>query len=365
MEIVGDVHNFGHKTTVIGEVVEKFRPIYWEWLFLSKNSPLRTYCQSELGSNDPFLSFASLNFHTQKDELDRFQKHTVETLQIKKVSDFKEKEAFKLGQSFGACTFFGITDLHSENFLIGRDKNDHFIASPIDIEICFEKVDALSETHLISSSTVSKNIVSIFDGIEVADDLVSTLIEGFLHSWRTLEKKANDIHHLLEIINLKNIPIRLVVTPTNSYKDYFLGKKKIDEFSQEEAIQLLRGDYPYFWTSLDSNSAFYFQTISEKVEIQDKKLRELLYNGKRFNLDNILKDTVQLKQISILQIARALDEGKPAFVSSSEQIHTVYFKDHIYVKTGNQGVKCKRLKNSFLYSPSESYPLAQFKRGSK
>lgn len=364
-KLFGDTHNFGLRTIVKSNWVEKFRPIYWEWLFLSSDSPLRDFCRSEFKENDPFRSFSTLKFLTQVQDMARFQKHLVQRQKLNKVTDLNHHNFFDLGASIGACSFFGLTDLHDENFVIGFDGNHKFIASPIDIEIVFEKIDCLSQTHLISSSTVEKSVVSIFQNQIFPEKAISTIIEGFISSWDRLQSTAKEIFLLFQKLNMQNVPIRLVIKETEIYHQCLIGNQKMDSFFDEEICQLKRKDFPYFWTYLNTENSFFFKNQDEPTMINNAEITSLLSSGNRFSFESLLSDRSTFKKIAILQIARALDLGKSAYISSSSQVHTIYFKDYLYIKAEGQDVKCKRLSKPYSYHLSPSFHSRLFKRGNK
>ena len=322
---LADKHNFGRAVSDTGfGFIEKPRPVYWEWLFLSSESHLRKYFAQK--ANNPFTGFPDLKFTFASSD---YSAHKVEKLDLESVSskDF-DKASSIIGKGLAVCKFFGLTDLHKENVFFGTDQNGNIIFCPVDIECVFEKSDCLSQNQLVRSTHElnSHQGLKVFEGVEIN---VAILLETYLTTLQALSRDKNEISKILfQDKKLKTVPIRLVLDSTSKYVSA-LAANHFEQFTVEEEEQLARGDVPYFYTYLGDENVYFLGPNQKEKQCSFKRLDTNCLESifcEKMNSFNFKQD-VQFLKTSLCQLARALD-------SSTEKVEIG--KSSIVKYTGNK-----------------------------
>src|SRR5579872_1082668 len=113
MKFEADFHNFGQLVQKVRRgaesVFQKPRPIYWEWLFFGKSSPLSIFFDHSTFSTSPAKTLFNLEVEmgtsykgTSRQVVESGEVHTSEHL-------------YSLGVALGYSYVFGIRDLHKNN----------------------------------------------------------------------------------------------------------------------------------------------------------------------------------------------------------------------------------------------------------
>ena len=136
---LGDSHNFGRRVELRGKRVVKPRTVFWEWLMLGKDSPLRKLLR-EAGESaglgrDVFGFVPSLKFYEGRDGVGgEVERVALEPLRA--VSAAKRRElAVVVGRSLSLWSWFGAADLHWENLVLGADAKGSIVFGPLDVEM--------------------------------------------------------------------------------------------------------------------------------------------------------------------------------------------------------------------------------------
>lgn len=335
---LGDVHNLGKAVTDTGTgFIFKPRTVFWEWLFLSSDSPLRkTLRNIDQTSDADITSFLpSLKF-LKVDEKPFLLCGEVEKLKLSPVNEFGSYESKCLGGLLALCAYFGITDIHKDNILMGYDSRGRFICSPIDIECVFEKLELLSQNQIVASKDASKKIIGFFECTE-KDTHLDLLCESFIKTLHLLSKNSDEIYNtLLSIDDILKAPVRAVIRPTHEYVSYLSGENHDIGFSDEEMIQLKRGDVPYFFHNLDEKYLSYTGNDGEKVKTtlkrKDSSCLDISFDRNR----NFLKgqfDSSFIKN-SLCQICRSFDDGSDKGYKFGDS-KIIYKQNKIFINIKN------------------------------
>lgn len=343
---LGDTHNFGKYVYFSDGWVHKPRPIYWEWLFLNENSPLREFVKNnakELGFSNPFAYFPNLEIEFSNDtileksgKIEFFKKNLAPLSGDEKVGE-------SIGNALAVILFFGLADIHFENLAIGTDKGTgNFVVFPLDIEVVFQHLELLSNAYIVSSVGNINNFIGIRDLLNEEIN-VASVITSFLQAIQYFESSLEDLVDCLVKEEIENIPIRRIIKPTFEYVNYLKDPVDDSSFHIEELEQLRRGDVPYFFSYIGSNQMYYVSEDGKKES--DIPLSEAYWGELKgqFGRDNLLRrfESADLKK-ACLQIARSYTGRNRSF--TTEKCHVKYEDGFIYVSVdGRWKVKCKQL----------------------
>lgn len=252
----GDVHNFGRRVTPLtSQWIKKPRPVLWEQLFLSAASPLRASLSEVFAqekSIDPFKVIPDLKFFTLQVPNSGFvEKVRVE--EIGRFDKFREGELEVIGAFIAIICWFGISDLHDENVIIGRDQLGNLIIAPIDIECIFQDFKTPSQSGLLPglrSDIIKYGLIPFFKDIEhIRASDIGKLIFSYYKSICILEKNKTIIFDkLLKIPHISETPIRVIFRPTRFYVEK-VKERDFRNIFASETIQLDRRDIPYFFAT--------------------------------------------------------------------------------------------------------------------
>ncbi len=347
MNFLGDAHNFGQKVNREDDIVKKPRPVFWEWLFLDTESELRQLLSKRsrlVSTEDPFLSFPNLNVK-EAPGLHGFPAGVVDYFQttVPEKSAMTDSLAKAVGRAIGVAHFFGLSDLHIENFGVSQITNGCFFF-PLDIEVIFNRLKLASQTYILDSVKNESKIVGL-SLMRNKNLNIAAVISSYLLTIEFLNTNLKEINDVLVKLNVKSIPIRCIVKPSMEYADY-LRTDNIESsvFYPEELEQLERGDIPYFFHYLGDYSIRYLTKDGEKVTSfswEDVFKMDLISESQIEQPVSVVDENAI--KASILQIARTLDttvENDFSFEAT-----TVSFQgDSIFIKCGTGWkLKCQRM----------------------
>ncbi|KAB8032100.1 DUF4135 domain-containing protein [Fluviispira multicolorata] len=349
MIFLGDPHN-GQKRVYINADNKIYKPrcIYWEWMFLGKNSFLINHFKNNLINTSDLYPYwysllPSLNFLPDKGG---YSSGYIDYQKVEKITQpiLNENNWESFGAIIALFSFFGITDLHYENIIFGKNIDNEIKFGAIDIECIFNKLHLLSQTHLLplnptfdKSCGLSK-LKDVFN-LNPSGFYISSLIYGYLSFFDIY----NDIY--LKILYSKRIqkkPIRVIPCNTNIYKNYFYNKNII---SKSEKEQLLRNDIPYFYRYIDSKEIYYYNINNGKYKLADlndeiKKLLEENMFSSKTQLNHIKESLNLLKKAGSLQLLKYLKQGRDNKIYKNLKL--LIRKEYIEIEFKNKlwGCKC-------------------------
>lgn len=258
---LGDLH-FGGRAVELREDGRIFKPrtIFWEWLFLCMESPLRKNLHRTYNEILPDLTF------TFEDSEILFG--TVQKLELTPFSGFRTtNEAHMTGKMIGLLSWAGIHDLFDENIFVGRQRGK-LIVAPIDIEALWGDFILPSQTMLFKNPHVTEQQCGLSDVIRYLREsesstceFLAALIDGYLIS--ITELIANEPFLTDQIFKHPSAlrqPIRVIPRPSVKYKLLVDGQESDFDVAlvKSELDQLARGDIPYFFRYADKTTDLYF-----------------------------------------------------------------------------------------------------------
>ncbi|HEY2368941.1 MAG TPA: hypothetical protein VGH87_21240 [Polyangiaceae bacterium] len=246
---LGDPHNFGRRVELRGGVIHKPRTVVWEWLMLSKASPLRRF----LGREFDFLPSLAI---------DR-RRGLVERLQLQPLRGRQDELAAIVGKTLALWAWLGVADLHWENMALGRDGEGRIVFGPLDIEMMFGDMRLPTETKLIPEADpeygeelrraagVRRALAHL--GTPIRGPHLVAIVMAYRATLEFLDHHTKTIARLVSPFD--DAPIRLLLRATSDYgKDPVPWPPLLDC----ESEQMARGDVPYFFRLRGKRGIRYF-----------------------------------------------------------------------------------------------------------
>ncbi|HSQ62054.1 MAG TPA: hypothetical protein VLM85_02525 [Polyangiaceae bacterium] len=246
MTQLGDAHNFGRHVVLRGRRIHKPRPLLWEWLVLSRASPLRKL----LGAGFDFLP--ALRFY-ERDEVE-----TLRLAPIRSRSARTRREVASItGRSLALWSWLGVSDLHWENLVLGVDARARIVFGPLDVEMILADLALPTYTKLIADADPEyaemcrhaagvRRVLPILGKPIAAPELLAT-VGAYRDALEFLDRHAGEIAAtFLSLPALRTTPIRVLLRAT---ADYVRARTEPvwPPLLDAESVQLARGDIPYFF----------------------------------------------------------------------------------------------------------------------
>ncbi|MEM1181370.1 MAG: hypothetical protein AAGM22_23710 [Acidobacteriota bacterium] len=266
---LGDTHNFGRRVTRRGNRIVKPRTVVWERLLLDASSPVRSALGEialRVGNPKAFDFLPSLDFFPAEEgpggEVEAIQLAPLGSAGAFSAGDRAEL-ARATGRSLALWTWLGVSDLHWENLVLGRDPSGTIIFSPVDIESLFDDLRLPTETKLLPDADPEYALVSRhasgvrrvlpYLGKPVSPQTLVAMAEAYVTALEWLDGGAAEVAAAIRTVgNLKETPIRVCLRGTGTYV-----YSQTDLQAQIEPLwpplldgeleQLDRGDIPYFF----------------------------------------------------------------------------------------------------------------------
>lgn len=257
---LGDPHNFGRRVCeTIDSQILKPRTTAWEKMFLS-NSIVRVtidHIFKKIKLISPFLAYPTLEFSSTSDGT------LIEKLIFNECSDLTANEFDLIGRSVALSMWFGLGDLHFENFIIGRSNSEKFIAAPIDIESIFDDLILPSQMLMLPSKDVPEKFCGLKPIINnyLSNHDVSILLNGYFETLLVLNFNRHKITKAIKefISSTSDSLIRVIPRATQIYHNV-INKTEgfIPLLHVFESEQILRNDIPYYFRKVDSEEIQYW-----------------------------------------------------------------------------------------------------------
>jgi hypothetical protein len=269
LEKLGDSHNFGRVVRSVGsQSILKPRPTLWEFGFLDGRSCLRQLlreldiCPAEWA---PLAIEETRDFNSDA----RVERVSLEPLG--KLSDLElESLGRQAGRLMALSLWFGITDLHADNILLGR-KHGIPVLIPVDIECIWNAPVLLSNTLLLVPNNVSQTHCGLYNLLKLNSDLVATsALWNFRQALNQLEAKAETVHQSFsKLVGEGPAYSRVVLRPTRDYQASRTDSTPVRNFPYcgAEREQMDRGDIPYFFRDIRSQTVHYFSDHMRRSDL--------------------------------------------------------------------------------------------------
>lgn len=241
--------------------MKKPRSVFWEWLVLSGDSPLRRLilrlsAADELG-RDAFAFLPALRFFgvasRDRGEVERI---TLDPLG-KTSADDRRALAAGAGRALAWFSWLGVSDLHWENLALGRDRDGRVVFTPVDIESILSDLSLPTETKLLPDpdpeyAAVCRHACGVrrllpYLGKPVEPAHVARMLGAYHGMLAFLERHTATIAQTLSALpGVRTAPIRVCLRGTDDY----VRSRSVPPWPPllpAEAEQLERGDIPYFF----------------------------------------------------------------------------------------------------------------------
>jgi len=255
----GDTHNFGRHVSVGARLVKKPRTVFWEWLVLGNDSPLRRVL-SELAERDGFGQDAFAFLPTLRVRRSRLAGE-VERLQIAPLGRLsapgKRELAVAVGRSLALFSWLGVADLHWENLALGRGAEGQVIFAPLDIEIALSDLASPTETKLLPDvdpdyAAICRHAAGVrrilpYLGKPIQGPALVEMADSYLALLGLLERNRAVLARTIAAApGFSEAPIRVCLRGTG---EYVLASSvpPSPPLLDAEVEQLTRGDIPYFF----------------------------------------------------------------------------------------------------------------------
>jgi hypothetical protein len=258
---LGDSHNFGRRVARVGNRIAKPRTLFWEWLVLAADSPLRKFWQVQaeldgLGA-DAFAFLPALQFwHSAGGQAGEVEEIALSPLRAP-GGDRRLELAGIVGRSLALWSWLGVSDLHWENLVLGVDARGNVVFTPLDVELIFADLSLPTETKLLPDADPEyaaicqhacgvRRVLPYLGKPLPAPELLQ-LAAAYRQGLAFLDRHSTTITELLRRLpGLRESPIRVCLRSTEEYVN--AGRKRLwPPLLPAEAEQLARGDIPYFF----------------------------------------------------------------------------------------------------------------------
>ena len=270
---LGDSHNFGRRVTRRSGRIVKPRTVFWEWLLLSAESPLRRLLaeaaeRDGLGA-EAFGFLPDLAFATPAAR-DGGEVEAVELAPLPApLSDEKRRELARIvGRSLALWSFLGVADLHWENLVLGVEGRGRTVFAPLDVEMILADLSLPTETKLLPDpdpeyAAICRHAAGVRRALPylgkpvVPADLVA-MVAAYRGTLALLDRHARAIAAVFAgLPELGETPIRICLRGTEEYVR--ANEKRLwPPLLDAEKEQLARGDIPYFFRLYGRPGIHYF-----------------------------------------------------------------------------------------------------------
>jgi hypothetical protein len=258
---LGDSHNFGRRVARREARIVKPRTLFWEWLVLAAESPLRRLldaaAEREGLGREAFGFIPTLAFFDRQGQAGG----EVESVRLEPLPTLDEEGKRELstilGRSLGLWSWLGIADLHWENLVLGRDARGRTVFGPLDVEMILADFARPTETKLLPDADPeyaaicrhaagARRALAYLGKPIAASDLVH-MVSAYRSTLLLLDRNAAALAAALEVLpEVREAPIRVCLRGTAEYVTADtapLWPPLLDA----ETEQLARGDIPYFF----------------------------------------------------------------------------------------------------------------------
>ncbi len=363
---LGDAHNFGRRVSATKTRIDKPRTLVWEQLLLSAKSPLRTFlsAQTDLGV-DAFSFLPDLAFF----DLDGRNGGEVERVSLTPLETLKKPGKRELttivGRALALFTWLGLSDLHWENLVLGRDSRGKIIFAPLDVEMILADLSLPTETKLLPDAdpevaAICQHACGVrrvlpYLGKPIPAGSILEIASAYLQTLAFLDHHAKTIAGIFaRIPKLDQIPIRVLLRGTDEYMRMRTdGSNVWPPLLDAESEQLARGDIPYFFRLYGKPGIFHFANASlTKVERLPTKgdvpqLEPLLDISKSLRSSSRKK----LREDGLFAVIGAFDHPKNQGDFASEEIRVTFAPRSLRIRMrGGDELESRRNLSAFVGS---------------
>lgn len=273
---LGDSHNFGRRVVERDGRIGKPRTVFWEWLLLCADSPLRALLDRIARLDDGQVRFdflPSLRFDTPTSCLDggggmsgEVERIALHPLQIATTAD-RQTLAEVTGRAIALYSWLGLGDLHWENMALGSDSQGRVIFAPLDVELMLDDHDLPTATRLLPEAdpdyaflyqhACGVRRVLPFLGKPLPISALLAMVLAYHQTLAALDRHSDAIAATLSALpGVRQAPLRVCLRSTGDY--LHAGADLDPPLLRAEIDQLDRGDIPYFFRLYGRPGIHYF-----------------------------------------------------------------------------------------------------------
>jgi hypothetical protein len=278
----GDLHNFGQSVQPIerasGSYFRKPRPIYWEWLFFGKTSPLAPFFSSKTGEGPITPGDCLFHLDIEMDEMFTGYSRRVVPAASEIIC---ERHAYSFGVLLAYSYVFGIRDLHRHNII---QTESHL--QVVDAEVVLVKILLPNETLLLPFKDIKFDLAAIShlgqDQSSISHETLVTILKAYCETFECILKNQAGLQRVFDNLReeLIRVPVRHIMRDTVRYRKWKAEEQEVP-FCFEELEQLERGDIPYFFKFVGdktlyryTNDSGSFTSVSVPVDFRKDVARD-------------------------------------------------------------------------------------------
>jgi len=271
---LGDAHNFGRRVERREGRIFKPRAVFWEWLLLSAESPLRRFFSEASARDGLSADFFRFLIDLEFSDPGRREGGDVEAVALDPLPDLSLVQRRELGRIVGRSlalwSWLGVADLHWENLALGMDSGGNIVFSPLDIEMILADLSLPTETKLLPDAdpevaAICRHAAGVrrvlpFWGKPIDPSDLVAMAGAYQAMLAFLDRHARAIADVFAgLPELGEVPIRVCLRGTEEYVSAdpaSLWPPLLDA----EKEQLARGDIPYFFRLYGKRGIHYFSS---------------------------------------------------------------------------------------------------------
>lgn len=284
---LGDSHNFGRRVSLRAGRVVKPRAVLWEWALLGKDSPVRALLDevSEREGMPGLFSFLpTLRFFPGRDRSGvggEVERVALEPWSFRSAAK-KIELAEIVGRSLALWSWFGVSDLHWENLVLGVDGEGRTVFGPLDLELMFAVLSLPTETKLLPDpdpeyADACRHACGVrrvlpYLGKPIQAEQLVAIASAYREMLALLDRHAAAIAKTFsELPGLQKTPIRILLRGTDEYVRA-RSEPLWPPLLPAEEEQLARGDIPYFFRLYGQPGIRYYadETLARIAQLPSK-----------------------------------------------------------------------------------------------
>jgi hypothetical protein len=177
-----------------------------------------------------------------------------------------------VGRSLALWSWLGVSDLHWENLVLGKDARGRIVFGPVDVEMILADLSAPTQTKLLPDAdpeyaaicrhACGARRVLPYLGKPVSGADLLTIAGAYLETLAFLDRHGKSIARVIESVpRLRAAPIRVCLRGTDEYVRSD-GGDIWPPLLAAEVEQLARGDVPYFFRVRGQPGIHYYPELS-------------------------------------------------------------------------------------------------------
>lgn len=337
VELDSDSHNFGRRTFISAQGrITKYRSLLAEYVFFGSGSSFRQHVNKLFNQVSQGVLLPALEFYQPSDTSVSLAPREMEQLILTPLErPFQASDYHQIGAYIALCAFVGLNDSHRHNIMLGLH-NGVFTFVSVDCETMLSDIPHAITLGLFrhESNCPCKSKFCFHYGLsalklaseEHLDSMPADIIWGHRAMRRLLLEHKDSLNEsFAKTLNHQPLVLRKLYNFTYVYFQS-LKAEDFSTYSNEEALQMKRGDIPYFFQIYGDENVYYWQDERNYTRHSKSSDESLFKTRLTFEHSDILDSQI------MLQIAASVDFW-PGRISQSisDDIRVLYKKDSVVV----------------------------------